>query len=79
MPAPQAGWMRHLARERFRDFVLRAPRRVGQARCQPLIDGICEAICAAWEQWQSQAVLSGVVIEGAIARGASCWGRLWGR
>lgn len=74
MPAPQAHWMRRLARERFHDFVLRAPRRVGQARCERLIDGICEAICAAWGQWQSQAALSGVVIEEAIARGGKLLG-----
>jgi len=74
MPAPSVYLLRHLARERFKDFALRAPRRAGQARLERFIDGICRAICAAWSQWQSQARLSGVVIEGDVARGGKLLG-----
>lgn len=31
------------------------------------IDGICEAICSAWSQWQSAATMVGVVIAGPTA------------
>jgi hypothetical protein len=31
------------------------------------IDGISDAICSAWGQWQSMAVLTGVVINGPVA------------
>jgi hypothetical protein len=38
------------------------------------IDGIAEAICAAWRHWQSLATLSGVVINGPVAAGAAASG-----
>jgi len=77
MHAPSVHLMRRLARQRFQDFVLRAPRRYAVARYERFIDGMCAAVCAAWSQWQSQAVLSGVVIEGAIARGGKVLGPAW--
>lgn len=33
------------------------------------IDGVCGAICSAWEKWQSAATLTGVVINGPVAAG----------
>lgn len=41
------------------------------------IDGICSAICAAWAQWQSQAVLTDVVVNGPVASGGKVTGPLW--
>lgn len=77
MPAPAAQLMRRLARERFSHFVLRAPRRYAVARYERFIDGMCEAVCAAWQQWQSQAVLSGVAFEAGLARGGKVVGPAW--
>jgi len=74
MPAPSPHLLCRLARERFKDFALRAPRRAGRARSERFIDGICGAICAAWSQWQSQAVLSGVIVEDAVCRGGKLLG-----
>ncbi len=77
MPAPPAPLMRRLARERFGHFVLRARRRYAVARYERFIDGICEAVCVAWREWQSQAALSGVVVEGGVARGGRVVGPAW--
>ena len=74
MPAPSVHLMRRLARERFAHFALRAPRRAGQARSERLIEEICGAICAAWSQWQSQAALCGVEVQGEVARGGKLLG-----
>jgi hypothetical protein len=38
------------------------------------IDGICSAICSAWSQWQSLAVLTGVTVNGPIAAGGQVVG-----
>lgn len=38
------------------------------------IDDICDAICAAWGQWQSAAALVGVVINGPTASGGQITG-----
>jgi hypothetical protein len=70
--------MRFLARERFGHFVLRAPRRYAVARYEGFIDGMCEAICAAWSQWQSQTLLGGLVVEGGRASGGKAIGPAWG-
>ena len=77
MPAPEVHLMRHVARSRFNDFALRSSRRVVRARYEEFIDGITETICAAWRQWQSQAVLSGVVVQGTIASGGKVLGPAW--
>lgn len=42
------------------------------------IDGLCDAICAAWSQWQSAAAMVGVVINGAIASGGKITGPAFG-
>lgn len=78
MPAPSAGWMRFLARERFGHFVLRARRRYAVTRYERFIDGMCEAICAAWGQWQSQTLLGGLVVAGGLATGGKAIGPRWG-
>ncbi len=31
------------------------------------IDGICEAICSAWQQWQAAATIAGIVVAGPVA------------
>jgi hypothetical protein len=69
--------MRAIARARFNDFALRAPRRVPLGRYEAFIDGISEAVCAAWGQWQSVATLSGVTIDGAVASGGRVLGPAW--
>lgn len=38
------------------------------------IDGICEAICSAWSQWQSTATLVGVVVNAITAAGGQVVG-----
>jgi hypothetical protein len=44
---------------------------------EEFIDGICEAICSAWDQWQRQAALVGVMIEGAVASGGRVLSPRW--
>lgn len=46
-------------------------------QCEEFIDGICEAICSAWDQWQRQAALVGVMIEGAVASGGRVLSPRW--
>lgn len=41
------------------------------------IDGICDAICKAWQTWQSSAVLTGVTINSVIASGGQVKGPPW--
>jgi hypothetical protein len=41
---------------------------------QTYIEGICDAICSAWSQWQSAAVLLGVVINAVTAAGGQVVG-----
>ena len=43
-------------------------------KLQTYIDGICEAICSAWSQWQSTAVLVGVIINAVTAAGGQVVG-----
>ena len=69
--------MRRVARERFNDFALRSSRRVRLARYEQFIDGMSGAICSAWSRWQSQAVLSGVRVEGKVASGGKVLGPAW--
>lgn len=38
------------------------------------IDGMCEAICSAWSQWQQTATLTGVVINAVVAAGGQVVG-----
>lgn len=38
------------------------------------IDGICDAICSAWSQWQSAATLTGVMVMGPTASGGQVVG-----
>lgn len=41
---------------------------------QSFIDGICDAICSAWGQWQSSAALVGVIINAVTAAGGQVVG-----
>lgn len=41
------------------------------------IDGVCSAICSAWSQWQSTAVMTGVVINAVTAVGGQIVGPPW--
>lgn len=77
MPAPAASQMRATARARFNDFALRAARRVPLGRYEAFIDGIAEAICAAWSRWQSIATLSGVSVSGSVASDGRVLGPAW--
>jgi len=77
MPAPPASHMRAIARARFNDFALRAPRRVALGRYEAFIDGISEAVCAAWSRWQRVATLSGIRVEGTVASGGKVLGPAW--
>jgi hypothetical protein len=42
------------------------------------IDGICEAICSAWSQWQMAATLTGVMINAVTAVAGQVVGPPWG-
>jgi len=44
------------------------------SRFQAFIDGICDAICSAWGQWQSSASLLGVIINAVTAVGGQVLG-----
>lgn len=44
---------------------------------EAFIDGVCDAIASAWSQWQSTAVLTGVVITGPVAVGGAVVGPPW--
>ncbi len=41
------------------------------------IDGICDAICNAWSQWQSAATMVGVIINAVTAAGGQVVGPPW--
>jgi hypothetical protein len=41
------------------------------------IDGICQAICSAWSQWQAAATLTGVIINAVVAAGGMVAGPPW--
>lgn len=47
-------------------------------KLEGFIDGICEAICSAWSQWQSMATLTGVIINAVTAAGGQAVGPPWG-
>jgi hypothetical protein len=43
-------------------------------RFQSFLDGICDAICSAWGQWQSSSALLGVIINAVTAAGGQVLG-----
>jgi hypothetical protein len=44
------------------------------AKIGKFIDGVCDAICSAWSQWQSTAALTGVVVNAVTAIGGQVVG-----
>jgi hypothetical protein len=44
------------------------------AKYGEFIDGMCEAICFAWQQWQTTATMSGIIINAVIAAGGQIMG-----
>jgi hypothetical protein len=46
-------------------------------KMEAYIDGICDAICSAWNKWQSSATLVGVVINAVTAAGGQVVGPTW--
>ncbi len=57
-------------------YHIAAARDVGQ-RFATYIEGICAAICRAWQKWLSQATLSGVTVNGPVASGGTVSGPAW--
>ena len=43
-------------------------------KLEKFIDGVCEAICSAWSQWQTAATLTGVIINAVTAVGGQVAG-----
>jgi len=40
--------------------------KMHHAKIGAFLDGICEAICSAWQQWQSAATMAGIVVAGPM-------------
>ena len=49
-------------------------QKMHQAKVGAFIDGMCDAICSAWSQWQSTASMAGIVINAVAAFGGKVVG-----